>query len=156
MLTAHGSRLKEEPPKEYHCFGLQKAIFTQIHLNSILLWFWSSQLRQSEWIDECQWSLFDLYHMLPQMEFMGVVCRDAVNDCDIPENCTGNSSQVSISFSPTGALNLILAHSVCHSISFFLCYAVSAECAQDGWLHLWKRPGQMYEKWFPDLAEFYV
>lgn len=33
------------------------------------------------------------------MEFTGVVCRDAVNDCDIPENCTGNSSQVSISFS---------------------------------------------------------
>ncbi|XP_037130118.1 disintegrin and metalloproteinase domain-containing protein 22 isoform X1 [Syngnathus acus] len=28
-----------------------------------------------------------------QMEFSGVVCRDAVNDCDIPENCTGNSSQ---------------------------------------------------------------
>uniref|UniRef100_A0A3Q4AJS0 Uncharacterized protein n=1 Tax=Mola mola TaxID=94237 RepID=A0A3Q4AJS0_MOLML len=28
-----------------------------------------------------------------QIEFMGVVCRDAVNDCDIPENCTGNSSQ---------------------------------------------------------------
>ncbi|XP_035813041.2 disintegrin and metalloproteinase domain-containing protein 22 isoform X3 [Amphiprion ocellaris] len=28
-----------------------------------------------------------------QMEYMGVVCRDAVNDCDIPENCTGNSSQ---------------------------------------------------------------
>uniref|UniRef100_A0A673A955 ADAM metallopeptidase domain 22 n=1 Tax=Sphaeramia orbicularis TaxID=375764 RepID=A0A673A955_9TELE len=28
-----------------------------------------------------------------QMEFMGVVCRDAVNDCDIPENCTGNSGQ---------------------------------------------------------------
>uniref|UniRef100_A0A3P8UK27 ADAM metallopeptidase domain 22 n=1 Tax=Cynoglossus semilaevis TaxID=244447 RepID=A0A3P8UK27_CYNSE len=28
-----------------------------------------------------------------QMEMTGVVCRDAVNDCDIPENCTGNSSQ---------------------------------------------------------------
>ncbi|KAM9310193.1 disintegrin and metalloproteinase domain-containing protein 22 [Pholidichthys leucotaenia] len=28
-----------------------------------------------------------------RMEYMGVVCRDAVNDCDIPENCTGNSSQ---------------------------------------------------------------
>uniref|UniRef100_A0AAQ4QMA9 ADAM metallopeptidase domain 22 n=1 Tax=Gasterosteus aculeatus aculeatus TaxID=481459 RepID=A0AAQ4QMA9_GASAC len=26
-------------------------------------------------------------------QFMGVVCRDSVNDCDIPENCTGNSSQ---------------------------------------------------------------
>uniref|UniRef100_A0A8C3ICN4 ADAM metallopeptidase domain 22 n=1 Tax=Chrysemys picta bellii TaxID=8478 RepID=A0A8C3ICN4_CHRPI len=30
-----------------------------------------------------------------QFESKGVVCRDAVNDCDIPENCTGNSSQCS-------------------------------------------------------------
>uniref|UniRef100_A0A8C8SCD5 ADAM metallopeptidase domain 22 n=1 Tax=Pelusios castaneus TaxID=367368 RepID=A0A8C8SCD5_9SAUR len=30
-----------------------------------------------------------------QFESKGVVCRDAVNDCDIPEHCTGNSSQCS-------------------------------------------------------------
>lgn len=108
---------KRRPIKNIY-FGLQKAILTRIHLNFILLWFWGSQLRQSRWIDECQWSLFDLYCILPQMEFMGVVCRDAVNDCDIPENCTGNSSQVRVGFSPTGAINVLLACSVRHSISF--------------------------------------
>uniref|UniRef100_A0A8C4Y797 ADAM metallopeptidase domain 22 n=1 Tax=Gopherus evgoodei TaxID=1825980 RepID=A0A8C4Y797_9SAUR len=30
-----------------------------------------------------------------KFESKGVVCRDAVNDCDIPENCSGNSSQCS-------------------------------------------------------------
>lgn len=29
-----------------------------------------------------------------QFEPKGVLCREAVNDCDIAENCTGNSSQV--------------------------------------------------------------
>lgn len=29
-----------------------------------------------------------------QYELRGVVCRDTVNDCDIPETCTGDSSQV--------------------------------------------------------------
>lgn len=47
-----------------------------------------------------RWNLCSVCRMLLQMEFMGVVCRDAVNDCDIPENCTGNSSQVSTSFPP--------------------------------------------------------
>ncbi|XP_028672970.2 disintegrin and metalloproteinase domain-containing protein 22 isoform X4 [Erpetoichthys calabaricus] len=28
-----------------------------------------------------------------QFQLKGIACRDAVNDCDIPENCTGNSSQ---------------------------------------------------------------
>lgn len=37
------------------------------------------------------------------MEFLGVVCRDAVNDCDIQESCTGNSSQVS----PTSPCRLV-------------------------------------------------
>lgn len=41
------------------------------------------------------WVEADLSCATLQMEFMGVVCRDAVNDCDIPENCTGDSSQVS-------------------------------------------------------------
>lgn len=40
------------------------------------------------------WVAADLSCATLQMEFMGVVCRDAVNDCDIPENCTGDSSQV--------------------------------------------------------------
>lgn len=31
-----------------------------------------------------------------QYEQRGVVCRDAVNDCDIPETCPGDSSQVNI------------------------------------------------------------
>ncbi|XP_078234807.1 disintegrin and metalloproteinase domain-containing protein 22 isoform X7 [Pogona vitticeps] len=30
-----------------------------------------------------------------QLEAKGVICREAVNDCDIPESCTGDSSQCS-------------------------------------------------------------
>ncbi len=29
-----------------------------------------------------------------QYEQRGVICRDAVNDCDVPETCTGDSSKV--------------------------------------------------------------
>jgi len=31
-----------------------------------------------------------------QYEQRGVVCRDAVNDCDVPETCTGDASKVMI------------------------------------------------------------
>lgn len=34
------------------------------------------------------------FYAVTQYERRGVVCRDAVNDCDIPETCTGDSSQV--------------------------------------------------------------
>lgn len=49
------------------------------------------------------------------MEFMGVVCRDAVNDCDIAENCTGDSSQVSSS------LVLRASHGFMQQDAFFMC-----------------------------------
>uniref|UniRef100_A0A3B4E0I6 ADAM metallopeptidase domain 11 n=1 Tax=Pygocentrus nattereri TaxID=42514 RepID=A0A3B4E0I6_PYGNA len=39
-------------------------------------------------------------------EQRGVMCRDAVNDCDIPETCTGDSSQVQGFFSLTPCLAL--------------------------------------------------
>ncbi|MGH0161787.1 UNVERIFIED_CONTAM: hypothetical protein FKN15_045401 [Acipenser sinensis] len=35
-----------------------------------------------------------LFNKPSKLERVGAVCRDAVNDCDIPENCTGNSSQL--------------------------------------------------------------
>ncbi len=66
----------------------------------------------------------DCVLLLLQMEFMGVVCRDAVNDCDIPENCTGNSSQVSTSFPRTVFcdLNIQKGHRICvpHTAHHFI------------------------------------
>ena len=42
--------------------------------------------------------LFSVYltpfDLASQYEQRGVVCREAVNDCDILETCTGDSSQV--------------------------------------------------------------
>lgn len=59
--------------------------------------------------------------LLLQMEFLGVVCRDAVNDCDIPENCTGNSSQVS----PTLARQLFTFWQL---IFQRLCFCFCSQC----------------------------
>lgn len=39
-----------------------------------------------------------------QYELRGVVCRDTVNDCDIPETCTGDSSQVVNEYLETGGI----------------------------------------------------
>lgn len=76
-------------------------------------------------------TLFDLYCMLLQMEFMGVVCRDAVNDCDIPENCTGNSSQVNTSFSPSVFYSLYsTSHCTVHHI-FSEVFFVFLQCPQN-------------------------
>lgn len=40
----------------------------------------------------------------PQYEPRGVSCREAVNECDIAETCTGDSSQVRSSRCPAGPL----------------------------------------------------
>lgn len=39
---------------------------------------------------------------LPQYEPRGVSCREAVNECDIAETCTGDSSQVRPARPPWG------------------------------------------------------
>lgn len=101
-------------------------------------------------------SHFNIYCMMLQMEFMGVVCRDAVNDCDIPENCTGNSSQVSRSFphaffcSWSSELNIerIMGFPELIRKQLLLFFTVSTKCAQDGWLHMWKRSGEMFDLQF--------
>lgn len=51
--------------------------------------------------------------------------------------------------SPTGAPNLMLAHATPPSLRFTLFFAVSTQRAQDGRLHVWKRPGEMFDRcWF--------
>lgn len=51
--------------------------------------------------------------------------------------------------SPTGALRLIflLMQYITASLRFSLFCAVSTKCAQDGWVHMWKGPGEMFDKW---------
>lgn len=44
-----------------------------------------------------------------QYELRGVVCREAVNDCDIPETCTGDSSQV-VAYRFDGECHIIECH----------------------------------------------
>lgn len=47
---------------------------------------------------------------------------------------------------PTGAPNLMLAHAAHPSLRFALFFVVSTQRAQNGWLHVWKRPGEMFNR----------
>lgn len=76
-----------------------------------------------------------------QYEPRGVSCREAVNECDIPETCTGDSSQVRTwaGKDREGLWGLKGAHDLTH----LLCPPpVSPQPPQAGWLLLRKRAGE--------------
>lgn len=76
-----------------------------------------------------------------QYEPRGVSCREAVNECDIPETCTGDSSQVRTwaGRDREGLWGLKGAH----GLTQLLCPPpVSPQPPQAGWLLLRKRAGE--------------
>lgn len=58
-----------------------------------------------------------------QYEQRGVVCRGAVNDCDIPETCTGDSSQVKLSAQRSSQIRHIrpTQRSLCDTLFLLQC-----------------------------------
>lgn len=77
------------------CSKMRKSYYLSLHFQTfqaacIVHWH-AMEIRWLVWLIH---RLPDAFFMLWQYEQRGVVCRDAVNDCDIPETCTGDSSQV--------------------------------------------------------------
>ena len=70
----------------------RKLVLLFSSLNAALTCF--SKHLHDKVLDFLTWFILTLFDAVPQYEQRGVVCRDAVNDCDIPETCTGDSSQV--------------------------------------------------------------